>query len=80
MFAFQQCQAWTTTNPNYNGARFTRYQYSSSSRPTTLLFSSDSNTGVDSFSLAGVDNHHEEGQKMAESIARWLDSEVCSEV
>ena len=62
----QQCHAWISSG---QAARFAATQ----SR-TTALFSSD----VDSLSLVNVSNHEEEGEKMAKSIASWLDAEVRS--
>jgi hypothetical protein len=41
-----------------------------SSRPSTQLF------GVETISLQSLVNHEEDGTRMAESIAKWLDSEV----
>lgn len=62
------CHAWiSSASPAPFGAT-----HRPSSR--TALFSS---SNVESFSLASIDNHEEEGQKLAESIARWLDAEVC---
>jgi hypothetical protein len=40
------------------------------SRPSTQLF------GVETISLLSLVNHEEDGTLMAESIAKWLDSEV----
>ena len=61
------CHAWisSASPPPFGAAQ----------RPSsrTVLFSS---SNVESISLASIDNHDEEGQKLAESIARWLDAEV----
>ena len=62
------CNGWISNSPPaLLGATHQRASRSA-------LFSSNEN--VESFSLAGVENHEEEGEKMASSIIRWLDSEV----
>ena len=45
-----------------------------SHRSSTVLF----NNNVQTISLQELTNHEEEGTLLAESIARWLDHEVCS--
>ena len=61
--------AWITPSPSYtvNG------------RKSSFLFQSSETEGTNNvqvISLASLQDHEADGQRMAESIARWLDSEV----
>jgi hypothetical protein len=49
---------------------------SSTCAPVKSRLVLQSTGSVDSVSLKELDNHEEDGQKMAKSIAAWLDAEV----
>lgn len=61
----QETQAWANSLPR--GVATPR-------RQSMIVF--NSNEGVESYSLKDFENHMEEGEKMAKSIAAWLDAEV----
>ena len=63
----EMSSAWTTTTTNVAFRR----------SPILLQSTSDAYGGnIESMSVESLDNHEEEGTKMAESIVRWLDAEV----
>jgi len=51
---------------------------SRAAKPGFVLFSTSEGGGIESLSLQHVSNHEEEGEKLAKSIAAWLDAEVCT--